>query len=306
MRLKSRGLRIRLLSDRGCGGHLHRRDAVPARILRVSQVERAARRAGRTLAAATPKRSVWICSPAIWPPPAPPPSKRRCATTTCARSERIAAALLEQSATSSPSRVTDAGRLGRCSRRTRQDLWIARSAPKRQRTIRRGLGGVESLGAIRNRSRPPRPARIGTSAARATGAGRAARFRPLDLDHRRRRRAHHRLAGIGRLDTRATARATDRRADPLGRAHRRGRLHATAQSHEQRRDRRAGSRARSHAAEPAPDDDHQELSDHRPQQHERCGAGDLAGRHRAARSTTPRCACSATPKKRSPASRSST
>ncbi len=47
----------------------------------------------------------------------------------------------------------------------------------------------------------------------------------------------------------------------------------------QRRDRRPAAGARAHALQAAPDHHHQELPEHRAQQHERRGAGHLAGRH---------------------------
>ena len=64
------------------------------------------------------------------------------------------------------------------------------------------------------------------------------------------------------------------------RSDRRRRLHAAARGRAPRRARRSAICARAHAAEPERNHHHQELSQHRAQQLERCGVRDLAGRHR--------------------------
>ena len=69
-------------------------------------------------------------------------------------------------------------------------------------------------------------------------------------------------------------------AGQVCRPHRRGRLHAAAGRGAPRRARRAAIRSRAHASKPERNHHHQELSQHRAQQLERCGAGDLARRHR--------------------------
>ena len=217
-------------------GRLHHRDALPARIPRLSQVERDDRRAGRALAAAAPKRSAWIYWPATSPPTSAPALERRSARRRRRRGQPRRPRLLEHPATHRRSACTRGDGTIVARSEARQIGWTATLAPRGASAACAAHWAASSRSAtIGDHCRPSRTARLRAGTARTTRTRRAARFHVAGCGSSRVAGALiTRRARAGRVDAGAAPRAADRRTDPLGRTHRRRRLHAAAQGHQRR------------------------------------------------------------------------